>query len=385
MFEGFDGWLRIKDESTPNRVLEEKPFTVSEFIEQCNFALETEFSDVHIEGEVASFKINQGKWVFFDLKEGESSLNCFMVLSQLGVALSDGMKIRVKATPKVTRWGRFSLTVKSILPVGEGNIKKSFELLKKKLAAEGSFDPAKKRPLPGNITKIGVISSTGAAGYRDFLKILDNRWGGLKVYTANTMVQGLSAPEQMIKALDFFNQQGKVDVIVLIRGGGSADDLSAFNDERLVRALAASRIPTVTGIGHEVDESLCDLASDVRASTPSNAAERLSPDRHQMLRQIEASISRLPNYLLECIAKYQSEQVYKLEQVTMLINHRIDSLCQHLLETRKALSSLNPEDILRRGYAIVSGKLSPGETVKISTYEQNLTAEILHAEPRNQV
>lgn len=383
MFEGFDGWLRIKDESTPNRALEEKPFTVSEFIEQCNFTLETEFSDVHIEGEVASFKINQGKWVFFDLKEGESSLNCFMVLSQLGVALSDGMKIRVKATPKVTRWGRFSLTVKSILPVGEGNIKKSFELLKKKLAAEGLFDPAKKRPLPGNITKIGVISSTGAAGYRDFLRILDNRWGGLKVYTANTMVQGLSAPEQMIKALEFFNQQGKVDVIVLIRGGGSADDLSAFNDERLVRALAASRITTVTGIGHEVDESLCDLASDVRASTPSNAAERLSPDRHQMLRQIEASISRLPNYLLERIAKYQSEQVYKLEQVTTLINHRLDSLKQHLVETGKILSSLNPEEILRRGYAIVSGKLSPGETVKISTYEQNLTAEILHAEPRN--
>lgn len=382
MFEGFDGWLRIKDDSLASYSIKENPLTVSEFIEQCDFTLETEFADVYIEGEVASFKINQGKWVFFDLKEADYNLNCFMVLSQLNIALTDGMKIRIKATPKVTNWGRFSLTVHTILPIGEGSIKKSFELLKKKLAMEGLFNPAKKRLLPDRIAKIGVISSTGAAGYHDFLKILGNRWGDLSIYTVNTTVQGIAAPEQIIRALDFFNQQNDVDVIAIIRGGGSADDLSAFNDEHLARALAASRIPTITGIGHEVDESLCDLVADVQASTPSNAAELLTKDRRQVQLQINTAISRLPNYLAECITKVQETQAHKLQQVAISLGHQVDTRIQHLSETKKLLASLNPENILRRGYAIVRGKLSPGEVIEVSTYQQTITAEIKHVEKR---
>lgn len=189
MFEGFDGWLRVKDDNST----EEKPYQVSELIQRCNFALERELGETLVEGEVASFKVNQGKWVFFDLKEGESSVSCFMPLSQLTVALSDGMQVRVRATPKLTRWGKFSLTIRRIIPVGEGSIKKSFELLKKKLTTEGLFDPARKRPLPVDPTKIGVISSTAAAGYIDFLKILENRWGGLEIKTINTQVQGIAA------------------------------------------------------------------------------------------------------------------------------------------------------------------------------------------------
>lgn len=119
MFEGFDGWLRIKDNSG-----EERPYTVSEFIDHCNSVLGRDFDDILIEGEVSSFKINQDKWVFFDLKDSEFSVNCFMVLSQLTTAITDGMKIRVRATPKVTRWGKFSLTVHKVMPIGEGNIKK---------------------------------------------------------------------------------------------------------------------------------------------------------------------------------------------------------------------------------------------------------------------
>lgn len=268
-------------------------FTVSQFIAVCNQTIEYGFTGINVEGEVASFKVNQGKWVFFDLKEGDSSISCFLPLSQLSVALQDGMTVRVKATPGLTRWGKFSLTVQRILPLGEGNIKKSFELLKRKLAAEGLFDPAKKRPIPEDLAKIGVISSTNAAGYIDFLKILDNRWGGLKVSTINTQVQGLAAVDQIIRALDYFNQRGNVDVIAILRGGGSADDLAVFNDEQLVRAVAASRLPVITGIGHEIDESLADLAADVRASTPSNAAERLTPDRAVALRQVRVSVDRM--------------------------------------------------------------------------------------------
>lgn len=221
MFAGFDGWLRVDDD---------KPYSVSEFIERANVTLDRDLGEITIEGEVGSFKVNQRKWVFFDLKENDASVSCFLPLNRLTVGLKDGMKVEVLVTPKVTRWGKLSLTVERIIPRGEGNIKKSFEILKKKLASEGLFNPARKRALPDNIRKIGVISSTGAAGYADFLKILDNRWGGLKIVTVNTQVQGVQAPTQIMQALSFLNQQVEVDVIAILRGGGSADDLAAFND-----------------------------------------------------------------------------------------------------------------------------------------------------------
>ncbi len=360
----------------------EVSLTVSQFIEVCNQSLDYAFADIIVEGEVASFKINQGKWVFFDLKEGDASVNCFMVLSQLRMALTDGMKVRVKATPKLTRWGRFSLTIKQIVPVGEGSIKKNFELLKKKLTAEGLFDPAHKRPIPPGLSKIGVISSTGAAGYIDFLKIIDNRWGGMEIQTANTQVQGMSAPEQIIRALDYFNQRAEVEAIVILRGGGSADDLSAFNDEALVRAIAASRLPVMTGIGHEVDESLADLAADVRASTPSNAAERLTPDRHEMLRHVQLSLGNARRFILERIERTQQDLQNYLQDIRRQIQNRIEQTARHLHETQKILASLNPENVLRRGYAILAGKISPGSDIEITTIKQTITAEVKNVQDR---
>lgn len=357
-------------------------FTVSEFVEICNQSLEYAFTGIIVEGEVASFKINQGKWVFFDLKEGDATVNCFIVLDNLGVALSDGMKVRVRATPKLTAKGRFSLTVRAIMPLGEGNIKRSFEELKRKLTAEGLFDSAKKRPIPANLSKIGVISSVGAAGYLDFLKIMDNRWGGINIYTINTQVQGLDAPEQIIRALDYFNQQGQVEIIAILRGGGSADDLAAFNDEKLARAIAASHIPVITGIGHEIDESLADLAADVRASTPSNAAERLVPDRQAMRSQVQLMIERTHQQIIDHIDTALAENHHKLQQLSQEILHRIDFQLQHVHETAKILDSLSPESILRRGYAVVTGKLSPGNVVKITTSDKIVTTEVKNVTDR---
>ncbi len=362
-------------------------FTVSEFIEVCNQSLEYSFAGVFIEGEVASFKVNQGKWVFFDLKEGDASVSCFMVLRQLSVALVDGMKVRVRAIPKVTRWGKFSLTVQQIMPVGEGNIKKSFELLKKKLTAEGLFDPARKRPLPDQITKIAVISSTGAAGYIDFLKILDNRWGGLEIKTVNTQVQGMAAPEQIIRALQYLNERGGFDVIAILRGGGSADDLAAFNDEQLARAIAASKIPIITGIGHEIDETLADLAADVRASTPSNAAERLTPDRAAIERQIIFRLQDARRILAYKITQARHENLEKIQDLRDFISRQIELQLHHVQETRKVLTSLSPEGILKRGYAILAGGTQdthrPGDVVKITTFTQELTMEVQDAQNRN--
>lgn len=378
MFDGFDGWLRAGDP--------ERPYTVSELIDHCNFTLDREFGSALVEGEVASFKINQGKWVFFDLKDadGVSTLSCFLPLSSLGVALSDGLKVRLRARPSLTKKGRFSLTVRSILPVGEGSIKKTFELLKRKLTAEGLFDPARKRPLPTPLSRLGVISSTAAAGYRDFLKILDNRWGGLQLFTVNTQVQGLSAADQIIAALNLLNQRSDLDAIVIIRGGGSADDLAVFNDERLVRAIATSRLPVVTGIGHEVDETLADLAADLRASTPSNAAERLTPDRQAVRQQLTRTLAYLPERILTAIDQAHRTTDQSLLSAQQAITSQLALLSQRLTDLRRLLVSLNPEQVLRQGYAILSGKLSPGTELTITTYQKILTAEITNVKPRPQ-
>lgn len=363
----------------------ELTLTVSQFIDFCNQSLDYAFPDLIVEGEVASFKINQNKWVFFDLKDDESSISCFMVISQLrAVAITDGMKVRVKATPKLTRWGKFSLTVRQIVPVGEGSIKKNFELLKKKLAAEGLFDPARKRPIPAGLEHIGIISSINAAGYIDFLKILDNRWGGIRIQTINTQVQGMAAPEQIVRAINYFNERSEVDAIVIIRGGGSADDLAAFNDESLARAIAASRTPIMTGIGHEVDESLADLAADVRASTPSNAAERIAPDRHELTRRLDNNLANIHRMLLEKIDYLTRELSQTVRDLATHISNKIDQAERRVQEARKILNSLNPENVLRRGYAIITGKVSPGAELIITTHMKLITTEVKNVQTRKQ-
>lgn len=361
--------------------------TVPEFLDSCNLFLEASFPSVMVEGEVASFKVNQGKWVFFDLKEAGCSVGCFLPLMRLGVALKDGMRVRVRATPQLTRWGKFSLNIQGILPLGQGNIKKSFELLKEKLTKEGLFDPARKRPLPPDLSKIGVISSVNAAGYADFLRILENRWGGLRIFTINTQVQGLDAPAQIIRALETFNAAGQVEVIAILRGGGSADDLAAFNDELLARAVARSRIPVIAGIGHEVDESLVDLAADVRASTPSNAAERLVPERATARQRVATLRSRLQNQVLTRLAATEQSVKQCMTDAKKTYLARIDTHRRRVQEVQRLLANLNPERLLKQGYAIIqasqpSQSFSPGNVVKITTFKQIITAEVKDAQNR---
>lgn len=354
----------------------EMKFSVSEFLAVVNQTLEYAYSSVVIEGEVSGFKINQGKWVFFDLKDEESSISCFLPLFSLRMELADGMKIVVRGEPKVTKWGKFSLTVRQMMPVGEGSIKKNFELLKKKLTAEGLFDPAKKRGIPEDLTKIGVISSTQAAGYADFCKIINARWGGLEIQTAHTQVQGMAAADQIIRALRYFNEKAEVDIIAIMRGGGSADDLSVFNDEALVRAIAASRIPVITGIGHEVDESLADLAADIRASTPSNVAEMLTPDRKAVAKNVQESVSKLSNKIVQSITGAEGDISGKLAEIQRVIRQRITSLDESIKGKIRILESANPDLTLKRGYAIVSGDLTEGNVVKITTFTHEVEAKI---------
>ena len=351
-------------------------YSVSDFQALCNQVMETAFTGVVVEGEIASFKVNQNKFIFFDLKDEQSSVGCFMMKFALRFPLEDGMRVRVRALPKLTNWGKFSLTVQSVMPVGEGNLKKSFELLKKKLTAEGLFEPGKKRPLPPEISKIGVISSTQAAGYADFCKILNERWGGLEVLVAHTQVQGMVAADQIIRALNYMNERGEVQVIALIRGGGSADDLAVFNDEALVRAIAASKIPVITGIGHEVDESLCDLAADVVASTPSNAAQMLTRDRREVIFGIRNDVSRvniLLNSKIDEALRESGENISKLAEDIVV---KITTTENEIAHMAKVLEQLSPERVLERGYALIRGDLVEGNVVKITTVSKEIDAKI---------
>ncbi len=360
----------------------EQVYSVSDFQAVCNQIMETAFSGVIVEGEVASFKVNQGKFVFFDLKDDQSSVGCFMMKFALRFPLEDGMKVRVRAVPKLTNWGKFSLTVQAIMPVGEGSLKKSFELLKKKLTEEGLFAVEKKRPLPAKILKIGVISSTQAAGYADFCKILNERWGGLTVLTAHCQVQGMVAADQMIKALNYFNEHGEVDVIAMIRGGGSADDLAVFNDEALVRAVAASKIPVITGIGHEVDESLCDLAADVVASTPSNAAQMLTKDKRQIKDDVRKDLERINNLFNSRIDEMKAQNRGDIVKVAQEIVAKITTQATELAGLVRTLEELNPEKVLARGYALVKGEMVVGSEIEIIKERQVAKAQIKEIKER---
>ncbi len=353
--------------------------TVSDFIALTNQTLEYAYPSIEVEGEVASFKINQGKYVFFDIKDAGGSINCFMTVWQLRVPIEDGMKVVVTATPKLTQWGKFSLTVRAVRPSGEGSLKKSFELLQAKLEKEGLFAEDRKRPLPGLPQHVAIISSVQAAGYADFIKILEDRWGGLQVDVASVQVQGASAPDQMIQALRYFNSQEVLpEVIVVIRGGGSADDLSAFNDELLVREIAASRIPTLVGVGHEVDVSLADMVADVRAATPSNAAQILVPDRHEVIRAVRRQVQSLLPRTEQAIDGRIGVVRTQIRDVIERIERRHDKAHEQVLGLRRVLAELDPHKVLARGYALVRGKIVPGETIEIEKSDIVITAEVQH-------
>lgn len=352
-------------------------FSVSDFIALANQTFEYAYPSVQIEGEVANFKVNQGKFVFFDLKDAGASVGCFMTVWQLRMPIEDGMKVVITAAPKLTAWGKFSLTVQSIQPKGEGTIKKSFELLKAKLEKEGLFAQDRKRPLPAQPRHVAVISSTQAAGYGDFMKIADDRWGGVRFSVAHVQVQGAPAADQIIAAIKHFATQEDVpEVLVIIRGGGSADDLAVFNDELLVREIASSRIPTLVGVGHEIDVTLADLAADVRAATPSNAAQILLPDKRELSRTVRYQMQSLFPRMERVIDGQRAEIRMRLTHALASIEMRQQEYQQTLDHNKRLLNELNPRKVLERGYALLRGTPAINEIVTIETSTVEITAEV---------
>jgi exodeoxyribonuclease VII large subunit len=330
-------------------------FTPSDFVGLLNQTLEVAYPLVVIEGELSSFRVSKNRWVYFDLKDEAASVAFFGSVYQLPGPLEDGMTVRVLGTPRLHPRFGFSVSFQSITPVGEGTLRKAAELLAKKLESEGLFANERKRALPQMPEVVGLITAASSAAYSDFIKIINERWGGLEVRHIDVHVQGEQAPPEIIAAIETFNQSSKPpEVIVLTRGGGSADDLAAFNDERVVRAVAASRVPILVAIGHEVDVSLAELAADMRASTPTQAAGLVVPDRIQEMAALEYEKRHLAALLGDW---HQQKAADLTASKSSLISFMNTSLKDEraALESIKAIARLlDPKAALARGYAIVS-------------------------------
>ena len=345
---------------------DELVFGVTDFVNIFNQTMDTAYPEVLIEGEVKNFKISRNKWLYFDLVDEESSLRCFGSVYSLNTPLEDGMMLRVRGQPRLHHLFGFSFNVTSMRPIGEGSLKKAAELLTQKLTKEGLFDLSRKRSLEYPPEKIGLITSSQSAAYADFIKVINARWSGLMIELEDVQVQGEAAPAQIVKAISQFNSTvNPPDVLVIIRGGGSADDLMAFSTEEVTRAVASSRIPTLVAIGHEIDLSLAELAADKRASTPSNAAELLTPDKKDYL----AQLALLQDDLSRLYRQYLKKANQALNAQAVLVNQNIKRLInlhqQNLQIQASLVEALNPNNILKRGYSIISD--SGGKTIKSSS------------------
>jgi len=358
--------------------MENLQLTVSDFVALVNQTLEYAYPSVTVIGEVAEFRVSQGKWVSFKLKDDGAVIDCFMTLYQLRIPLENGMKVMVVASPRLNaKWGKFSLNIRTVKPVGEGSIKKGFELLKARLEAEGLFAPERKRILPRVPSYVGVITSTESAAYADFCKIINERWGGMSVEVAHTQVQGDPAADQIIRAIKYFNSLEILpEVLIIIRGGGSAEDLMTFNDELLAREIAGSRIPTLVGVGHEVDHTLADMVADRRAATPTNAAEILVPDRREIIRSAHQQATSLGHQLIQAIDQYSLRTHDQLDAAFRRIHEKLDDTFERLETLRVAIAQLNPDNVLKRGYALIRGEVKPGEAIEIETHQTYITAEV---------
>lgn len=364
----------------------EPSFTVSEFVAVLNQTLEYAYPNVTVTGELANFRVSKGRWVYFDLKDDDATVRFFGTVYQLPGPLEDGMLLAVQGAPRLHPQYGFSVNVLSMRPTGEGSIKKAAALLQAKLAAEGLFDPARKRPLPYPPTHIGLIASAESAAYRDFIKILNARWGGVHITVIDVQVQGEPAPGQLVTAIDQCNQlAAPPEVLVLTRGGGSAEDLQAFSTEQVTRAVAASRIPTLVAIGHEVDISLAELAADQRASTPSNAAELLVPDRRAVVaglagyrQQLVRSAGQVLEHAVAGLAQTKRDLHDTAQRVVLAARHQLDL-------NRQLVLAFDPQAALRRGYALVrtdhqlvySGKqIKADDELVVSLSDAQVTAKV---------
>lgn len=272
-------------------------YTVSRLNREARVLLERGLPLLWIQGEISNLaRPSSGHW-YFSLKDGDAQVRCAMFRQRNLLARTpprDGLLMLARGRVSLYEpRGEFQLIVEHLEEAGEGELRRQFELLKTRLQREGLFDPARKRALPSLPSRIGVVTSPTGAAIRDVLNILRRRFPSIGVLIYPAPVQGAAAAAQIARTIELASTRAECDVLVIARGGGSLEDLWAFNDERVARALAACRIPTVTGIGHEVDFTIADFVADVRAPTPSGAAELVVPDRREWFERLESIARRI--------------------------------------------------------------------------------------------
>lgn len=338
-------------------------------------------SNVFVRGEISNFKLYSSGHAYFTLKDDAGQLKSVMFrsyFSRMAFMPEDGMRVIAHGRVSVYETsGQYQLYVDDMQPDGAGSLAMRFEQLKRKLAAEGLFDEARKRPLPPMPRRIGVITSPSGAAVHDIINVLGRRFPAAEMILYPSEVQGAQAPAQLISGVEFFSMTGLVDVIILGRGGGSAEDLWAFNDEYLARAVASCSVPVISAVGHESDFTICDFVADRRAPTPSAAAEIAVPDVNEILRSLAVTQSGLQATMQKRIAQEtrilnQIAQSRVFSRPDQMLDHfriRLDereadlsrAVEQTILQKRQAtaslvgkLQALNPLSVLARGYATVS-------------------------------
>jgi len=357
-----------------------KIYTVSELTQEIKLTLE-EFPLMWVEGEISNLKKHSSGHLYFSLKDAEAQISCVMWRGRnqhLIFQPQDGMKIRVRGNLTVyERQGRYQLDVLRILPAGEGELQLAFEALKRRLDEEGLFNPEYKKQLPLFPERIGVVTSPTGAAIHDIVSVVSRRFPSVQLILRPVRVQGEGAAEEIAQAINEFNEYGKVDVVIVGRGGGSLEDLWPFNEEIVARAIFDSDIPIVSAVGHEIDFSISDFVADARVPTPSAAAELVVKDRQellqtisrwekQMIRSLGGRISlyweRLDavkrSYGLRWPADRVREYSLRLDDLSKnletVLSHRIEDLKSGVVELAGKLRVLSPEAVLQRGYSITS-------------------------------
>ena len=358
-------------------------WTVAKITARIRLLLEgdAELQDVAVSGEISNLtRARSGHW-YFTLKDAQASLRCVMWRSAAGrqrFVPQEGDAVQALGHVGVYEpRGEYQLYVTRLQPMGVGDLYAQFEALKRKLAAEGLFDDGRKRSLPAFPRVIGVVTSPQAAAFQDVCNVLRRRFPLAQVWLSPAAVQGMEAPGQLRHALERLNALAAVDVILLIRGGGSIEDLWAFNDEALARAIVASRLPVVSGVGHETDFSIADFVADLRAPTPSAAAELVAPDVAEIGQAIDVARARLEELQRGRLTLLQDRLEASRRGLSLLSplrelatqRQRLDDqelrlqrawrgaqgrLAARLAAATAALGAADPQVILQRGYAILT-------------------------------
>ncbi len=367
---------------------------------------------VTVKGEISNFVHHRTGHLYFSVKDEGSLIRAVMFrasASKLAFAPENGMKVVLRGTVSAfVRDGQYQLYITSMEPDGIGALYLAFEQLKKKLTAEGLFAKETKKPLPKIPSKIGVITSPTGAAVRDIIQVLGRRFPHAEVYLFPALVQGSEAPKTLIRGIEYFNREKNVDVLIIGRGGGSIEDLWAFNDEALARSIFASEIPVISAVGHEIDFTICDFVADMRAPTPSAAAEIAVPETEELKRRILNIVGRMQLLLSRSVdrkrqkVKLLSERRVFLQPETLLNERRMtldmyDDALRRYIEKRLSslrtafevavgkLHALSPLSVLSRGFAIPEkdGKVlksvrevSRGSEISVRLSDGNILATV---------